>query len=227
MHQQEQPSPIGAVDVDGIGLLEGIPHEKQNAVLRCLSATVSHFDKGALLASAQRETRFTRYLLSGSARITRIDCSGNRSILGTIGKGSLVDSDLTPLLYTSGEIDLITVEPCTTLDFSISREVEGRPCCVKYVNRVRGNLMESLAETNTQFMRRLNMLSCRTTRERVMAYLTSESHALGTKTFSIPMSRQELADYLCVERSALSRELGRMKSDGIIDFERSTFKLQV
>lgn len=222
---RELSASLDTVDIDSIALLEGIPRAKRAAVLRCLSATVTYFEKGALLAETRHKSLCTRFLLDGSARIERTDFSGNRSILGKIDKGGLVSSDLTPLFFSAGEISVVTNEPCSTLDFSISGEIEGCECCVKYVNRIKSNLMQSLTQTNTQFMRRLNMLSCRTTRERVLAYLEGESQESGSKTFTIPLSRQELADYLCVERSALSRELGHMRDDGIIDFDRNTFKL--
>ena len=227
VHLEKLSSSLDLIDIDAIELLDGIPSEKRKSVLRCLSATVSSFDKGALLAGeAPTQTR-TRYLLSGAALITRVDESGNRSILGTCHAGSIVSSDLTPVLFAKPSIQVISTKPCTTLDFAISQEVEGCPCCVKHVNRIRSNLMTSLAETNSQFVERLDLLSCRTTRERIMTYLQSQRRGSGgKKVFAIPFNRQELADYLCVERSAMSRELSRMKSDGLIDFERNTFKLR-
>lgn len=208
-----------------IALLEGIPAEKRQAVLRCLNARTSRFSEGDLLASRASAASCTRCLVEGSARIIRYDAAGNRSILGDYGEGSVVGSDLTPLFFSENGIDIVATTPCTTLDFSISHEVEGCTCCVKYINRIKGNLVNSLAETNMQLVRRLDTLSCRSTRDKVLSFLQEQARIAGRRLFTIPYNRQELADYLCIERSALSRELGKMQREGIISFERSTFSL--
>jgi CRP-like cAMP-binding protein len=68
-------------------------------------------------------------------------------------------------------------------------------------------------------------ISRRTTRQKLLAYLLSEAEANGSASFTIPFNRQELADYLCVDRSAMSAELGRMRDEGILSFYRNSFKL--
>ena len=85
----------------------------------------------------------------------------------------------------------------------------------------------SLPERNLQFSEKLTHMGQRTTRAKLMSYLSAEAQRLGKYEFDIPFSRQQLADYLAVERSGLSQELGKMRSEGLIDFNRSHFILKI
>ena len=87
------------------------------------------------------------------------------------------------------------------------------------------NLLRIVAQKALFLNRKIEFLSRRTTREKLLAYLSAQARAAGSRQFTIPFNRQELADFLCVERSAMSAELGRMKRDGLLDFERRTFRL--
>ncbi|MEG0016983.1 MAG: Crp/Fnr family transcriptional regulator [Gordonibacter sp.] len=219
------PQQIADLPIDSLELLKGIPSEKHRAVLRCLDARLSHFDKGDLLADRDSTPTCTRYLTSGAALILRYDIEGNRSILGSYRNGSVIESDMSPQFRQANGLDIVATEPCTTFDFSISQKIEGCACCIKYINLIKGNLVQSLADTNLGFLKRLDTLAHRSTREKVLAFLREQSHEAGTRTFSIPYNRQELADYLYIERSALSRELGSMRHEGMISFERNVFCL--
>ena len=87
------------------------------------------------------------------------------------------------------------------------------------------NLLQSVAMRNLEFHQKLQIVSKRTTRDKLMAYLLSEAKRCGSKSFTIPFDRQELADYLGVERSAMSAELSKLQKDGILQTNRSQFTL--
>ena len=89
------------------------------------------------------------------------------------------------------------------------------------------NLLAELAEKNLRFGEKLTHMGQRTTRAKIMSYLSAEAQRLGTCEFDIPFSRQQLADYLGVERSGLSLELGRMKKDGVLEDRKSHFLLRI
>jgi CRP-like cAMP-binding protein len=86
-------------------------------------------------------------------------------------------------------------------------------------------MLEIIANKNIMLMQKIEQLSKRTTREKVLAYLSAEAQKGGKNYFNIPFSRQEMADYLSVDRSAMSSELGKMREEGLIDFDRNHFKL--
>lgn len=210
---------------DHLALLDGIPADKAASVLRCLKARMLHFEKGDVLAGRLLVFSETRYLVEGEALLVRYDAAGNRSILGSYHADSVVACELTPYFCKKNSLDIVANEPCTTIDFTITSEIEGCPCCVKHINRIRANLVDALTDMNMQLVKRLDTLANRSTRDKVLSYLKEQSQGALGRTFRIPYNRQELADYLYIERSALSRELSRMQQEGIITYERNDFTL--
>lgn len=206
-------------------LLDGVPSEKHHAVLKCLNARVRHFGKGDLIASKTMADDTIRYLVDGAAIVDHYDEEGTRTIIGLCRAGATVGSSVTPFYFNGEEVTVRAAKPCTTIDFRFDSEIETCPCCARYLVRVKSNLMTSMAQANTQLLKRLDVLSRRTARKRISAFLRDQAEETGSLSFSIPYSRQELADYLCIERSALSRELGNMQRDGLIRFEKNAFAI--
>ena len=94
-------------------------------------------------------------------------------------------------------------------------------------NRIIQNLLAELAEKNLLQNEKLTHMGQRTTRGKLMSYLSAEAQRLGRYEFDIPFSRQQLADYLAVERSGLSLELGKMQKDGLLEFHKNHFVLKL
>ena len=212
--------------LDGIRLLDGVAFEKRSAVLNCLDARVTTFEAGQRMTPAfVREAPYTRVIIDGTAQLERNDAMGNRSILDACSVGAVVMSEAAPRSVLAPDMAVVANSSCTTLDFRILEQRETCECCAKYIGRVKGNLIDTLLASNRQLMRKLDLLSCRSMREKVLMYLHEESRRAHASTFDIPYNRQELADLLCIERSALSRELSRMQAEGIIAFERNRFSL--
>jgi len=101
------------------------------------------------------------------------------------------------------------------------------PSACEHHSRIIRNLLGELAEKNLRFGEKLTHMGQRTTRAKLMSYFSAEAQRLGSYEFDIPFSRQQLADYLAVERSGLSLELGKMRSEGLLDFHKSHFILKV
>ena len=95
----------------------------------------------------------------------------------------------------------------------------------EFHNRMVMNLLRAIAGKNLMLNAKIEITSRRTTREKLMAYLLNQAKRAGGSTFTIPLDRQGLADYLGVERSALSAEIGKLRREGVIESERSTFRL--
>ena len=109
----------------------------------------------------------------------------------------------------------------------IRRVLSVCPSACSYHSRIIRNLLGELAGKNLQFSEKLTHVGQRSTRSKIMSYLSAEAQRLGTYELAIPFSRQQLADYLGVERSGLSQELGKMKKDGLLDYRKSHFVLKV
>lgn len=216
---------LEGIDADKIALLEGVPSEKRRAVLRCMGAGVLTFKRGSSLKEVLVKPQSTFYLLTGVVRIMRIDVRGERTILCDCDSNTPLFSSDFPSFFGSDDIQIEALEQCKVLDFSISREVEGCACCVKYVSTVRENMSKGLFAANEQLLIRLDIVSRRTIRSKLEAFLATQARLHGSTSFEVNMSRQDLADYLCVERSALSREIGKMRDEGLIECNKGRFVL--
>ena len=124
-------------------------------------------------------------------------------------------------------VSVIAETPVTALFLNVKRILNVCPSACAHHSRIIRNLLSELAEKNLRFNEKLTHMGQRTTRSKIMSYLSSEAQRLGKYEFDIPFSRQQLADYLAVERSGLSLELGKMRSEGLLDFHKSHFVLKV
>ena len=117
--------------------------------------------------------------------------------------------------------------PVTAMFLNVQRILTVCPSACTHHSRIIRNLLGELAGKNLRFSEKLTHMGQRTTRAKLMSYFSAEAQRLGKYEFDIPFSRQQLADYLGVERSGLSLELGKMRGEGLLDFHKSHFVLKV
>ena len=217
-------SDLAALPVN-LPLFEGVPAEKVPHVLSCLNATLATFSKHERILGRGEAQRSTGYLCEGRAQLVSNDYWGNRSILGEYAAGSVLAAEQFFKLNLPLPADVVASSPCTLLQFNLERHVEAKPCCMVHVNRIRENLARITLQMNADLLGKLGIVSNRSTREKVLAYLSDQAALHGSSAFDIPYPRQELADALYVERSALSHELSRLQKDGYLTFSRKHFEL--
>ena len=121
--------------------------------------------------------------------------------------------------------DVLAIEDSTVIFFDIKRIITVCSNACRFHSMVVQNLFFAIAEKNRRLVQKLDCMSRRTTREKLIAYLSEEAKRQGSGSFSIPFNRQQLADYLSVDRSAMSNELCKMRDEGLIEFERNQFML--
>lgn len=206
-------------------LFAGVPREKVPHVLKCLNAMLSTYRKGERILSRGETGRCTGYLCEGRALIVGNDYWGNRSIHGEFHPGSVIAAEQFFKLDLPVPADVVADEPCTLLLFNLEKHVEAKPCCMMHVDRIRTNLARVALQMNAALLGKLDIVSNRSTREKVLAYLSEQAELHGSARFDIPYNRQELADALYVERSALSHELSKLQKEGYITFSRRHFEL--
>lgn len=204
-------------------LLRGLSADERARALDMLRACYIAFDAGDPIRRSDSERRCAAYLAEGLAEAFVIDDGGSRSILHLFVPGQLlangkVFGDLPLPLF-----ELVAREPCRVVIVSADHlPAEGRPACV---DKVKDNLARSVAALDAELMATLYIRMRRTVRGKVMAYLDRAAARLGRRSVDVVLNRQELADYLCVDRASLSRELGAMRDEGLLRFERSHFEL--
>lgn len=209
------------------GLFSGISEDELPSVLSCLGARKEDFPKDTFLMHVGDAADAIGLVLSGSVLVIQEDIWGNRNILSKVGRGQTFLAAYACASCSALNVSVIAETPVTAMFVSIKRILNVCPSACTHHTRIIRNLLGELAEKNLRLGEKLTHMGQRTTRDKLMSYLSAEARRLGKYEFDIPFSRQQLADYLAVERSGLSLELGKMKRDGLLDFHKSHFILKV
>lgn len=193
-------------------------------MLPCLSARQARFRRGQFLLRAGDRASSAGIILSGEAEVLQEDFWGNRNLLAAVGPGEL----FAEAFACAHAVSPVSVQ-CTTDGSVLYLNVRAvfSPCekaCAQH-KTLSQNLIRVLAEKNMQLNEKAGFLSQRTTREKLLAYLSAQARRAGSASFRIPFDRQQLADYLSVNRSAMSAELSNMQRDGLLRTDRSCFTL--
>ena len=207
-------------------LFAGVGEEGIRAMLTCLGARLRTFKKGEYVLRQGEHLNDILVLAGGSLHIQKDDYWGNRSILGQIGIGEIFgEAYAAP---ESGTLlnDVIALEDSAVFFFDVKRIITTCSSACRFHTRVVQNLFFTISEKNRSLVRKLDYMSKRTTREKLIAYLSEEAKKENSPYITIPFNRQQLADYLSVDRSAMSKELCRMRDEGLLEFEKNQFKLR-
>ena len=208
-------------------LFSGISAEELTGMLSCLKAEKKDFPKDTFVLRAGDTADSIGLVLAGTVLITQEDIWGNRNILSKVGPGQTFAAAYACAPGSRLNVSVIAETPVTALFLDVKRILNVCPSACSHHSRVIRNLLSELAENNLRLGGKLTHIGQRTTRSKIMSYLSAQAQQLGKYEFDIPFSRQQLADYLGVERSGLSLELGKMKKDGLLDYHKSHFILRV
>lgn len=208
-------------------LFSGISEDELTAMLTCLDTRQTNFPKDTFLMRVGNTADSIGLLLEGSALIIQEDIWGNRNILSKAEPGQTFAAAYACAPGSVLNVSVVAETPVTAMFLNVGRVLNVCPSACSHHSRIIRNLLGELAEKNLRFSEKLTHMGQRTTRAKLMSYFSAEAQRLGKYEFDIPFSRQQLADYLAVERSGLSLELGKMKNDGLLDFHKNHFVLKV
>ncbi len=206
-------------------LFGGMSEEEISAALSFLHAEERQFRKGAVILHAGALTDRMGLVLEGSVTIENNDIWGNRTILSHVSRGEFFAETYAWLPDAPLLVDVIANENCRILFLRTASLHKPAKSPDAWVMRFMTNLLSITSYKNLMLSGRSLHTAPKTIRARVMSYLNSVSLQKGRQEFDIPFDRQQLADYLNLERSALSKELGRMQRDGLITVRKSHFVL--
>lgn len=206
-------------------LFAGVGEEEIESMLSCLSARMKTYKKGEYVLRQGEHLSDIMVLVEGNLYIQKDDYWGNRSILGYIAVGEMFgEAYFAP---ESGAVlnDVVAVEDSAVIFFDVKRIITtcSSACCFHSI--VVQNMFFVVSEKNRKLVQKLGHMSKRTTREKLISYLSEESKSHNSTSFTIPFNRQQLADFLSVDRSAMSNELCKMRDEGLLEFEKNRFRL--
>ena len=195
------------------------------ALLNCVQAAQRSYQKNEFIFSTGDPVQSVGIVLSGSVHVLQEDYWGNRQILAHIPPSGLFGEAFSCAELDTLPVSVIAAEQSEVLLIDARRIVTTcSSACLFHIALIK-NMMKLLAQKNIMLTQKMELITHRTTRERLLAYLSAQAVKAGKSRFTIPFNRQQLADYLSVERSAMSAELSRMQAEGLIQTNRSEFEL--
>lgn len=204
-------------------LFSGMTEDEILSMMKCLSVIRKEYDKGEYIYSVGDVITRVAMVLEGAVYIEREDYWGNNSILADISEGDMFGEVYAVTGREPVTINAIAARNCTVMMMDVDRIF--RTCsstCPHHAGLIR-NLTFAIASKNKTLTTKMGYLSQRTTKGKLLAYLSEQSVRCGSTSFDIPFNRQQLADFLAVDRSAMSKELGKLKDEGVIDFSKNHF----
>ena len=207
-------------------IFQGMTEYEIGEALKGLNASTKRYEKGSTILCAGSTTESMGLVIDGSVTIENNDIWGNRTILGYVGKNDFFAETYGMLSNEPMLVDVVANEDCTVAFLTIAALRSDALRNEPWASKIIGNLLIISTQKNLALSGRSFHISHKTVRGRVMSYLNSESIRKGRVTFNIPFNRQQMADYLNLDRTALSKELGRMKREGLIDFHKNQFQIK-
>jgi len=206
-------------------LFTGISAEDIATLLACRSASIRKYEKGEVIWHAGDTIHTIGFLCQGIAQVTHIDSNGKRAIHATMKSGETFGSAFVCAKVPHMPHGVVAVDTCRVLFLNYRAIIETCTTACTFHRKIIENLIVALAEETLSLKHKMRIIAKQTTREKLLAYLEDEAGRRDTRSFVVPFKRQELADYLGVERSALSAEISKLRNEGVLESDRSHFKL--
>jgi len=207
----------------GISLFAGINSDDFQSLLTCLAARQVSFLKESIIVLAGDVIRSVGIIVSGATHVSREDVDGRISIITELGSGDVFGEVFACAGITHSPITIEAVTDTEVLFFDYRRIISSCGSACPFHARLIANMLKMMAEKNLMLNQKLEILAKRSTREKLLFYFDTQRGS--ARKFTIPFNREELANYLCVDRSALSAELGRMRDAGLIRFKHNEFEI--
>lgn len=206
-------------------LFQGMTEEEILSVLHCVNASILHRKKDEYIFRVGDSTESMGLVLRGAMLSLQEDLWGHRNIMHRIGVGEYFAE---PFAATPGSVlnvSVVAAEDSEIMLLNMGRLLRTCPNACAYHNRLVQNMVSVMARRVMNLNEKITHMAKRSTREKLLSYLSAESMRQGKFSFSIPYDRQQLADYLCVERAAMSVELSKLQKEGYLKTNRNHFEL--
>lgn len=208
------------------GIFSGISEEETEKMLHCLEVRPETFQKDEYILRAGDLVEAFGVVITGKVLIIQEDFWGNRNILAAVGAGHCFAETFACSPGAVLNVSVIAETNVQVLFLNVKRILTTCPSTCSHHNRMIRNLLSELAEKNLRLNEKITHLGQRSRRAKILSYLSAEAQRHGSAEFDIAFSRQQLADYLSVDRSGLSMELSRMQEEGLLEYRKKHFVLK-
>lgn len=208
------------------GIFSGISEEETEKMLHCLEVRPETFQKDEYILLAGDRVEAFGLVITGKVLIIQEDFWGNRNILAAVGAGHCFAETFACSPGAVLNVSVMAQTNVQVLFLNVKRILTTCPSTCSHHNRMIRNLLSELAEKNLRLNEKITHLGQRSRRAKILSYLSAEAQRHGSAEFDIAFSRQQLADYLSVDRSGLSLELSRMQEEGLLEYRKNHFVLK-
>lgn len=210
--------------LEKVGLFNGVDADLE-PMLKCLGAVIKNVGRGEIVLLTGDKPQYVGVVLSGQLHIMREDYDGSRSLMAAITAGEIFAEALCCAGVAESPVTVIAAAGSVVMQLKFSRILHTCPNSCSFHTKLIENMLGLIANKNLQLQSRMEIVGLKSVRAKVTRYLESFVPRQG-RNIAIPFNREELADFLCVDRSALSHELARMKKDGLIEYNKNKFILK-
>ncbi|MDD6156287.1 MAG: Crp/Fnr family transcriptional regulator [Lachnospiraceae bacterium] len=207
-------------------LFDGIEQSDLNSMIACLDGKTIDISKGNPVFLEGTSARFVGVVLAGTVQVIREDYYGNRSVMTSLQPGELFGEAFSLAGLNAMPVSVIAVKDSTVLLLDCRHILTTCSNSCHFHTLLLRNLLQEMAQKNLTLSQKIRYMSQKTTREKIMAFLLDQAKQQKSHEFVIPYDRQALADYLGVERSAMSAEISKLKKSGEIDTKGAWFCLK-
>ena len=213
------------MDCRDSALFEGVDEQSCRNMLVCFGAYERRFAAGQTILACGERQNMIGVLLSGSAELLRLHPDGGRTVLEAMDEGSVFGEELAFTGFCDGSASIDCREDCRVLFMrydQITKRCENACACH---SQVVTNLFRLLSRKSLHLSRRIEVLACRSIREKLMCFFRQQADSAGSAVFPLPFSLSVLAEYISADRSAMMRELRRLREEGVIRTENRSVTL--
>lgn len=198
-----------------------------SSILSCLSPTIKNYTKNEIIFSEGDTVHSIGIVLEGNLHIIKTDYWGNNQLLTQISESDMFGETFSCLEKNNINVNVISVNNSTVLFLDINRILTVCSSTCPNHNKIILNLLHLMAEKNYYLNEKVSVLTQRTIREKLLTFFSQQATLHNSRSFQIPFNRQQLADYLSVDRSAMSTELNKLIKEKILSADKSTFVLHI
>ncbi|SFG16217.1 Crp/Fnr family transcriptional regulator [Oribacterium sp. WCC10] len=209
-----------------IPLFSNINEMDLNQLFMCLRSYRQKYKKGENIIMEQDSVQYIGVVLSGMVHMLKDDIWGNQIMLGYMEPGDLIGESFAVQKVSESYVRFQAVKDSEIIFLAASSIIHNCPRQCGFHSQITQNMFQLMGEKNVQLMEKIEVSSKASLRDKILAYLSMLSQKQHSRYVESPLSRTELAEYLCANRSAMTRELGSMKEEGILDYDKNTYSLK-
>ncbi len=214
------------IPYEQIPLFDGIKEEELNQLLYCMKGYNHSFSKGEIIILEQEKVQYIGIVLSGIVNMIKEDIWGEQTLLTYMNKGELFGENFAVQKSSNSAVTFIASTKVEVLFLPASNIIHVCPKNCSFHARLTQNMFNLLGQKSVSLINKIEICSKPTIREKILAYLSLIAQNQRSRYITVPTNRSQMAEYLGVNRSAMTRELSKMQQEGIIDFDKNTFTIK-